>query len=540
MKPARLLLPVASFAAAAFAARFWPKGTGGGEFSNMPASAQVSPANGKPKTKPGQTVVPVPGPEPSATPSGLVDLRAPSMDEVFAATGLDRLLLMASFIQTASGEELKAVIDRAGEEQIDEPAFSEAAWLRWVELDLESALKHHRPANGWWAYAKLDPRAALARALETGPSWFAAVLRSIGQSDPALARRLLAEHQVVDEEFVLRGLLEGLGKLDPAAATALALEKDPSIYLEGQFTHWMRQDPEGALAWMRGLTKPADRRRVEDLAIAHFIANDPAAGLKEVLKLPPGLGPTTRTVEAIAALSRQDPAAARAAADALPSPYARQKALAALAVSIAPNGDPAMTADLVSSLDWKLLASSHESEWNYVTADGKGGGSGGGYSGEQASEKILAQLMTAAPQVTADALAASVGPPEANNGSPETTAQLVTAVQKWAARQPEEASTWLRNQPPGAARDEGITGLAHWLTSGSLEPDYAAALAWAGAASAERQFSLYQETVSAWKRNDPQAAAAAVEALPLPSGQRDQLRAILFPNPSLGADPLAK
>ena len=98
------------------------------------------------------------------------------MAEVFAATGLDRMLRMARFIQTASVEDLKEVIDRAVADGNNEPILTNQAWLRWVELDLEGALQHKRPSNAWWAYAKLDPPAALARALKSQPSILAEVL----------------------------------------------------------------------------------------------------------------------------------------------------------------------------------------------------------------------------------------------------------------------------------------------------------------------------------------------------------------------------
>ena len=550
MKTARLLLPIASFVVAGSVARYWPVASGPAERGKIPASDAMGTTGVRSGTNPGKTASVAPGTvSPAASING-VSQAPPTIDEVFAATGLDRMLLMARFIQTASAADLAAVIDRAAEDKIYETAFTDQAWLRWVELDLEGALKHSNSSPAWWAYAKLDPEAALDRALmarllqeyvvvpvQSQPDRLGAVLNSIGQGDPALARRLLAEHPEANtaygESFVLSGILAGLKKTDPAAATALALEKGGG-HLDTQFKNWMERDPEQALAWMRGLTHPASRRRVEDLAMTQLIASDPAAGLEAAWYLPAGKRQTNHTVEAITALARQDPKAARAAAEAISAPHARQQALAALAGSLA-GTDPAAAGALISSLDWKLLGNSYPTQWSYVSVDSKD--SSGGYSGEQASETTLTKLMAAAPQVTADALAAQASASDSPFGPFLTAVPLSSAMQKWAAVQPEAASTWLKNQPPGVARDQGIEGLTTWLTSGSAEPDYTAALAWAGAASEAQQFELYQRTISPWRRKDPQAAAAAVETLSISPENRDRLRRSLNPVPN---DPFVK
>ncbi|MES2708629.1 MAG: hypothetical protein V4726_18690 [Verrucomicrobiota bacterium] len=46
---------------------------------------------------------------------------APAMEEVFAATGLERTLVMARFLRTAFPAELAAVIDRSVEERTFDP-----------------------------------------------------------------------------------------------------------------------------------------------------------------------------------------------------------------------------------------------------------------------------------------------------------------------------------------------------------------------------------------------------------------------------------
>ena len=529
----RPFMPLASFAVMGMLGWFWPA-------SPAPAgSLEGSPVPGK-STSPTQ-LPPVKDTGLAARSAASSSIRlpgslpsvSPAMEEVFAATGLDRMLLMARFIQTASTAELQAVIDRAAEQDVQEMTFSDQAWLRWVELDLEGALKHQKSGTAWWAFAKMDPEAAMARALQTNRSMLGAVLHSIGQSDPALARKLLAEHPEIDERYVLHGILDGLKKSDPGAATALAMEKGRH-YLEEQFKNWIMRDREQALAWMRSLTKPADRRSMEDLALTQLISADPAAGLLEARQLPTGKRQADHTVEAITALSIRDPAAARAAAEAIPAPYARQHALASLAVSLA-STDSAAAAQIVASLDWKLLANSYSSQWSYKSTESND--SSGASSAGPTSEGILTRLMSAAPGATADALAIRAVAAGSSNGPFLIPGPLSSAVQKWANVEPEAASTWLKSQPPGPARDQGIEGLTTWLISGTADRDYPAALAWAGAASAEHQFSLYGKTISSWKNKDPEAAAAALEALPMPQADRERLRRYFAPAHN---DPFAK
>ncbi|MES2706558.1 MAG: hypothetical protein V4726_08145 [Verrucomicrobiota bacterium] len=435
---------------------------------------------------------------------------APAMDQVFKATGLDRMLLMARFIQTATAGELEAAIDRSQDEGGYDQTFSDQLWLRWVELDRDAALKHSPQGSVWWAFAKVDPEAALEVAGKAGPGMLGNVIFSIAQGDPSRARELLSQHPEVNAEQVNAGIVEGLEHRDAGAAVAFALEKGSGI-LESKFKIWMSRDPDQAVAWVQSLANPAQRRRMEDMVLAEHIASDPAAGLEEARRLPAGLRQVSRMVDAIGALAREDPAAARAAAGAMPTAPGNQQALAALTRSLT-GSDPAAAVAMVSALDWKVLTTSRQSEWSYESADGQSRSSG--YGAGINADDLVAGLMTADPRATADALAAL----PAESGAP-----VSTAVQKWAARQPEAASSWLKDLPAGPARDQGIQGLTNWLVNDNPEPDYAAAFAWAGSASPERQEELFSMTLSNWKHHDPAAAAAAVDSLPVSGEQKTRL-----------------
>ena len=357
-------------------------------------------------------------------------LAGPTMDELFAATGIERMLLMGRFIQTASVAELAAVIERAGRERVADFTFTDQAWLRWVELDLEGALSQPRPRSAWWAYAKLDPMGALARAVERESSQLGEVLYSIGQGDPGMAREWLARHPEVDGELVTRGIMDGLTRGDAGAATEYALEKN-SYALEANFKRWMEEDGEAAAAWVRGLKNPMARRRMEEVQVGELIERDPAAGLAAARKLPLGEGGVQRTIEAIAALSREDPVAARAAVDQMTSPTMRQKALGALAQATLLR-DPAAAAALIGELDWKALRTGGEISWRYTNA--KTGNTNFGSNGEIVSHKILRRMMTAGPVVTVEALAARISQLAADPSAEVSEVPLSTAVKTWATQ----------------------------------------------------------------------------------------------------------
>lgn len=521
MKSARLILSGLSFMAGAAAVVCWPAGwsssfpgrtaiffgspaapeqTGDGNFQAAPAEEKWPGA----ARNSGEGAAGNDDPSSAQGP-------APTVDELFKASSLDRMLLMARFIQTASRDELKAVIQRSADEGLYEANFTDQAWLRLVELDRDTALKSPASDPAWWAFAKIDPQAALTAALKAGSASLSSVIHSIAQSDPALAQKLLSEHPELDPRMAESGIVAGWERLSSAAAVSYALEHS-SYALEAKFKDWVSKDPDQALAWMRGLSDPLQRRRVEDMAFSQRIATDPAAGLKEASQLPAGQRQLRQTTEAIASLSRTDPTGARAAVDTLPTPYARQKALAALAGSLS-FSEPAAAVRLIPDIDWKSLSTHNiESSWTYASPDG--GSKSVGFTEGYALQPLVDGLMSSAPKATAEALVAL---PE------ESGAPVTAAIQKWAALEPEAASAWLKELPAGPARDQGIEGLTNWLVNENPEPDYASALAWADSASAEAREAFSINILQNWKARDPAAAAAAVANLPLDEARKAEI-----------------
>lgn len=434
------------------------------------------------------------------------------MDEVFNATGLDRLLLMARFIQNATPEQLAEAVRRCATETVQETSFSDQLWLRWVELDREGALDYKPRRAVWWALAKLDPEGAVREAAKREPSALAAVISSIAQGNPERARQLLAEHPGVDKATVEFGMLDGLNRTDPAAAMTMALKNDRHA-AESKFKAWLNRDPDQAMSWLQGMEDSPTRRNLEEAAVSWRTENDPVAGLEAARQLAPGQRQLNRTLEAVQALAAKDPAAARAAADALPESSAKQRVLAGLAGRLVSSDSGAALA-ILPELNWKQLSEDHQQEWSYSGS----GGSRSGYSGNSADADLLRQFMTSAPGATADML---------NAMPPGSGAPLETAVNLWASQKPEEASSWVKDLPAGGNRDMAVQGLTQWLLYGNPDPDYAASLAWADSAGEGMRDMLTRRTLDAWKQRDPQAVGAAVAALPVPEARRAELLKML-------------
>lgn len=505
-----LLLPMLSFAAGAAAlVAYW---FGGGEDSSLakPDSdhanlfqrvAAGGPSSGSPAAS-----SPTPGSLSAGTLAFAGLLARPTLDDVFKATGIDRPLRVALFLQTATSDEIAALMERSKKEWVYDTSLTDQVWLRWCEIDREAAFKANAGGNAvWWAWAKLDPQAAVAAAVASGqPNTLQEVIRSIGQGDQDAAIQLLSDHPGADTGLVWEGILNGIGKTDRGAAAALALEKN--VKLEEHVSDWVAREPDAAMAWARSVEDPVQRRRVIDIALKELITADPRAALADIDGLPAGRSRTERTAEAIAALSRTDPAAAQVAARALQNPADRQRALSDLADTLAAR-NPAAALGILKDLSW-----TSQLEWSYESGNGR---SSNGNS-SMSEHNSIRQLMQNSPEATIKLL--SDLPPDRN-------APVSQAVRQWTGHQPEAASRWVQSLPTGENKDRAITGLTEWLVgNGNPEPDYEAALAWGAAASTPgKQMITMQNALSSWRYRDWKSARAAVDRLSVTPEQREQL-----------------
>src|SRR5690606_26235582 len=81
-----------------------------------------------------------------------------TIDDIFTATGLDRLLRLAAFLTNAQPEDFAALMDRVEADGIDDMTMIDAIRMRWSEVDLAGSLCRPGPYGAeWWAWAKVDP-----------------------------------------------------------------------------------------------------------------------------------------------------------------------------------------------------------------------------------------------------------------------------------------------------------------------------------------------------------------------------------------------
>jgi hypothetical protein len=501
MNSTEVLFPLVSFTAAALL--MW---------GLRPAAGPAETASAKPSTASSADNISISktptllSPNPILPKLGLTG--RPTLDEVFAVEGLDRNLRMTLYIQTASSSELAAAIARADEEETWHTPLTDQIWLRWTEVDPAAAIAANaNVGQAWWAWAKTDPHAALAAAAGK-KDLLVKVIRSIGDGDPAWARRLIAEHPEADQPSVWDGVLESMSELDPAGAATLAMEQKAN--LNAVLEDWTTRQPEAALAWINALPESTSKRGALESFVRKRCQMDPAAGLPEALKLPPGQSRDTLATDAIVALARTDPAAAQAAAAALPPGAGRQQALGSLAERLV-DENPAHALKMLSEIVWSQADPATERQFEYFV---QGGGGTGWTSDPWAQEPpfsakgALEKLVDHDAASTISALAAL----PAERGAP-----LADAVWQWSAKEPEAASTWLRDQPPGEARDRGIDGLVRRLTD-KEHNDFEAALTWAASATPSSRDKLLRKALNNFSSTDQPAAAAAAEKLGIQPG----------------------
>jgi len=98
-------------------------------------------------------------------------------------------------------------------------------------------------------------------------------------------------------------------------------------------------------------------------------------------------------------------------------------------------------------------------------------------------------------------------------------ADISPAVERWLHSQPEEASQWVRDLPPGARRTNATGAMVGWLNDTG---DRDAAFRWAATLPEENRAPLIKDTIAAWAQEDPQAAAAAITGSGLPAAEVQQ------------------
>lgn len=100
------------------------------------------------------------------------------------------------------------------------------------------------------------------------------------------------------------------------------------------------------------------------------------------------------------------------------------------------------------------------------------------------------------------------------------TAALRSTLVNWLKKEPEAASTWVRDLPPGAYRDTAITTLVQTIAPGDPE----AALRWAESLHEPGLRERYTRVaLRHWSLNEPESAPGAIDAADLDAAAKQSL-----------------
>ena len=433
----------------------------------------------------------------------LAELRVmPDLKAVFAATGSNRFLRLGLFLGIATSRDMAALLTHEAEESVLTGEELEMVWQQWVELDVKAAVAWNAgDSNVWAAWARIDPRTALTAAGENAVR-LGQVIRSIGAKDPGWAERLLARYPQVDGATGWAGAVGELSGADPAAAATLAMAKGTPW--QKQVAAWALREPAAALAWAREVPQTALQQQAVAEVLRNWTRVDPGAALGEAVRLAPGRTGSKLIAEAVTALARVDEAAARGSVEKLPPGLHRQAGIAALAEGLAAN-NPLAALETLRSLSWKDYYAQERPR-----AVWKGGNRGSitrldynGRDSEESASKALRLVTGSHPGETMNLLASQ----QAGDESVEEA--FGESFHQWLSADPETASTWLRVQPPGAARETGIKQTLQLLLADGPTNDYPAAFKWAAVAEEKDRHHLVERVLREWGQADYEAAAAA-------------------------------
>jgi hypothetical protein len=454
------------------------------------------------------------GVNPSEVPEKSVPLAAmalvglegpPDLKAVLASAGADRWVKLALFLQNAGPADFAALL----QSQLKDESFSGEEvgmiWQKWVEGDLTSALAWQGGDSGVWAaWARLDPKAAFEAAGENVRR-LGEVIRSIGQKDPDWAARLLARFPQVDPATGWEGAVEELSGRDPAAAASLALECGAAW--EKQVASWAARDPEAAMTWAKGLPKAALHRKAAEEVIRTLTRSDPSAALKAAAEQPPGRMMSKLITQAVTALTGTDPEAARKAVEAMPPGSIHTAARLTLAGRLAESA-PLEAMQVLKGMNWKEYQAWANPRYEWKSDKGGGGSSIWNHDGtldNSAADRVedtMEMLSGTHPLELLDLLSKEQG----ITGAWEDPQHF--ALWYGLRAEPEKVSGWLRGQPPGMVRDNGIRTIVEFLGT-SDNKDHEAAFIWAASAGESKRVELMDSVLTRWREEDFEAAAAA-------------------------------
>src|ERR1051325_4158715 len=148
-----------------------------------------------------------------------------------------------------------------------------------------------------WAHTDADAAMAWVDKLPRGQErrdFLSSVLQGLAENDPKRALEKINSLPMYQRQYVRGQVIEAMAEKDPKAAATMALENDRSSryggWGEGQLGNvlqkWMRNDADGALAWLQSQPEAVRKRAVVLQAAQNLGWQDPAAGMKLIEILP--------------------------------------------------------------------------------------------------------------------------------------------------------------------------------------------------------------------------------------------------------------
>jgi hypothetical protein len=442
------------------------------------------------------------------SPHTLEELLAMPADELYGP--------LALWLADAEPEDFDACWRALSQRASPDHSLFDMVFLQWTGKDPHGAIRaaaegefSHIP---WWAWAKNDADEAFAYARAYAPERVGAVMRAIGQSDPARAMRLLAAHPDLDASTGLDGILSGLSRDDPEAAVKLALE-------HGRFGEnrameaWLREDPHAAWEWFLA-NRAADRHnqmtgdtiraleREHPEMLAEFAASTPPGALKRKLE-----------AAEFRLLATTDPEKALAQARATDSERVALERMSQLA-ALQARDDPAKAKELLV----ELLGRFPDPAAYGVHVERLGGLTRSGGVPDELSQ-ALRVLATSEPAETMNLLVSSAG----QSGRSAWDHLIGGVAQQWAESHADAYADWALRLPQPEIRDQALGVVVDQL---SRSKSFSEAMEYAAEIGGPNRNGQQHHVLHQWHRADPKAAAAWFQQAPMAEEERRRFESI--------------
>jgi hypothetical protein len=365
--------------------------------------------------------------------------------------------------------------------------------MAWAQSLPKNQFREECIALVWQGWAQADPArvaAELANASDARllPNTAGVVARHWSRSDPDAA---LAWISSLDNEEVRNAALgnfdfnletmgtKGASKILEAAAS----ERFRNEFAANVAQQIARDDLQEALSWAESLPAEKGRTAAISSVVNQWTTDDPAGAVRFIAELPEGKERSETLTRALNSWADTEPDAAYAYALALPAGEERDKAMVNV-IGTARRTEPEKALTWFESLENPAVA---------------------GQLAQGFAESLIKTDPAAALKLVSQV------PVE---GQPQAYWGLVRG---WAFDHPQEAGEWVKNLPPGEARDSAVK--AYVSVIDGMDAGVATKWAYSIAEPTERMevtMSVFQR----WLQNDRTAARDWVEQTPLPEGFR--------------------